>query len=128
MHNLPDGYEFSKEVHNYYLKYNGEVVSHLALHEFDDFSWMLITDVDTEKDHRRKGCASFLIEQASYEARSQNKGIYLMVKCDNSYAVHFYTNLGFENLRTCKIKDEDYFIFVKGSSNIEELLKVKFTT
>ena len=125
----PEGYEFFKEKHDRYLRTKeGEVVSHLSLFEFTDmdFNWMLITDVDTKEGHREKGCAAFLIEEAFEETKKRNKGTYLMVKQDNSYAIRFYTNLGFENIRSCTLGDGDYFVFAKGNANREELLKANF--
>lgn len=104
-----------------------QTMSELTIYDFgiENFDWLLIADVDTAPEHRRKGLASSLVNQAYLDV-DKNKGLYLFVKKDNSNAINLYEKMDFDHVKTYKLKGEDYYIMAKGNADKDQLKKMNF--
>ena len=133
---ISDEYHLIKTSDSYYFKNSdGIIVSKLKYHDYSNgkiknFNWVLISDVDTHPDFRRKGLASSLINQLYKDITSGNskKGLYLMVKSDNTNAISVYTKLGFNTLKKQKGSNSSYIIMYKGNGNLDRLSNMNFAT
>lgn len=133
---ISDEYRLIKTSNSYYFKNSdGMIVSKLKYHDYSNgkiknFNWVLISDVDTNQDFRRKGLASNLINQLYKDITSSNskKGLYLMVKSDNTNAISVYTKLGFNTLKKQKGSNSSYNIMYKGNGNLDRLSNMNFAT
>lgn len=82
----------------YVWEENGRIVGNASLVPFrqNKQKIYLIANVAVHPDHRRRGIARALTEQAVRHAREKKSdSIWLHVRDDNPYAVHLYSSLGF---------------------------------
>lgn len=83
----------------------------------DNFDWMLLADLDTDKDYRNKGLGTFIINQAYEYATSKKKGLYLAVSLSNTNAIKLYEKLGFKKISFIQDKYSKYCIM--GKTDLE---------
>lgn len=118
---------------NYYFKdKNGKVISELNVYNFDmdGFDWDLIADVETNKDYRRQGLSTKLLDKAISNVKDKDvsKGVYLLVKTNNSNAISLYKKLAFDTVKEQNIDGEKYYVMANGpKNNISQLKDMNFS-
>ena len=123
-----NGFTMKKTSKGYkYVDEKGKTASKLNYYDYKikGFDYVLIANVETELEYRRKGLAGSLVAAAYEDLVSKDKhdGVYLFVKQDNEPAIRMYTGLGFRKIRQYDLKSGKYFIMAKGKIN-----KSKFDT
>ncbi len=124
-----DDLVFKKTDHSYeFQNKNGSVVSKLNYYDYkiDNFDWILIANVHTKPDYRRKGLAEKLINELYSDISKLNKGVYLFVKPDNQNAINLYRKLKFHTIKRYTLKDGEYIIMAKGNANKSQFNEMKF--
>lgn len=131
-----DDVNIEKTKNQYSIKMNGKIVSKLRHYDYHikDFNWVLVSDVDTDPDYRKKGLASRLIDELYSDITKDdpNKGLYVLVTKDNEKGINLYTKTGFKKVRSYKIKnnsgnDGDYFIMAKGKGDMRKFNTMTFS-
>lgn len=77
---------------------DGRIIGNVSLvpFRFNNKRYYLIANVATHPDHRRKGIARALTEQAMQRARQRGATeLWLHVRADNPVAIKMYTDMGF---------------------------------
>ena len=108
---------------------NSKLVATASIFDYrnKDFDWILIADVFTDPEYRKTGLASSLVDKIYRDyCVGKHVGAYLLAKVDNYPAIHMYRKLGFRILKTCKVKDKLYYVYIKGSADTEQLDKTDF--
>lgn len=123
-HPIKDGFQYTIK------NQSGATVSTASCFDYriKDFDYWLIADVDTKKAHQRNGLASSIIDQIYQDASQNGKGVYVLVKKDNTGAIQFYKHLGFRSVKTYTIKSEVFVVMSKGNVSIEPLRKSNFSS
>lgn len=110
---------------------SGNSISEIKTFDYNmkNFDWVLIADVETSPEHRGKGYASKLINEAYKDVvdNNPNKGLYLFVKESNENAIKLYNQLGFENLKSYTLNNGKYFIMAKGNTNKDQFRNMNFS-
>ena len=107
---------------------NGTIISKLNYYDYriEKFDWILIANLETSKEYRRKGFASTILNEL-YSDIPRNKGLYLFVRINNYKAINLYHMLGFKNIKKYHLSDGNYLIMAKGKADIVQLHKMNFT-
>lgn len=114
----------SKNTYRYMIGTN--VVATVSYYDYssDNFDWILIADVDTNKEYRRQGLATKLINQVYDDhAKNSKKGIYVMVKQSNDEAIALYNSIGFHKLK----KYKGFYIMIKGNADTKQFDNIEFS-
>lgn len=117
--------------HYFYTDKNGKIISELKTFDYGmkNFDWVLIADVETSKEYRRRGLSGKIIDQAYSDLLKNNteKGFYLFVKSDNVPAINLYDKKGFNKTKEYVIDDKVYYIMTKGNADTSQFKKMKFS-
>ena len=108
---------------------NGTIISKLNYYNYqiEKFDWILIANLETSKEYRRKGFASTILNEL-YNDIPRNKGLYLFVRINNYKAINLYHMLGFKDIKKYHLSDGDYLIMAKGKgSSITQFDNMIFT-
>lgn len=128
---LPITKEAIKDGNRLIIKNHGEIIAKLDWYDYDidNFDWVLISDIDTKANYRRKGLATKLINKAYEEIiNTTHKGIYLFVKADNDNAIKLYKKLHFKYVKEYNSNNTKYIIMAKGPTNISQLKRMEYAT
>ena len=108
---------------------NGTIISKLNYYDYqiEKFDWILIANLETSKEYRRKGFASTILNEL-YSDTPRNKGLYLFVKTNNYKAINLYNKQGFKAVKKYYLKDGYFLIMAKGKgSSITQFDNMIFT-
>ena len=105
------------------------VMSELKTYDYkiDGFDWVLMADIQTEQNYRKRGLATQLINKAYEDISKSGKGAYLFVKKDNDNAIKLYKKLNFDILKEYDLENGAYLIMIKGDANKEQFEKMNFS-
>ena len=112
----------------------GKVMSSLDYYDYSkkNFNWILIADVETKEKYRGMGFASKLVNELYKDItqKSPDKGIYLLVRSDNTGAIKFYKKTGFSFIKKYKITNGDnqgiYDVMCRGKGDKQQLVDMNF--
>ena len=128
-------YPITKTSKTYSIKdENGKVMSSLDYYDYSkkNFDWILIADVETKEKYRGMGLASKLVNELYKDItqKSPDKGIYLLVRSDNTGAIKFYKKTGFTFVKKYEISNEDnqgiYDVMCRGKGDKQQLVDMNF--
>ena len=128
-------YPITKTSKTYSIKdENGKVMSSLDYYDYSkkNFDWILIADVETKEKYRGMGLASKLVNELYKDItqKSPDKGIYLLVRSDNTGAIKFYKKTGFTFVKKYKISNGDnqgmYDVMCRGKGDKQQLVDMNF--
>ena len=78
------GLEIKKTKEGYTIKENNNIISKLNYYDYKikNFDWILIANVKTSKQYRRKGFATIILNEL-YSDIPKNKGLCLFAEINN---------------------------------------------
>lgn len=124
-----------KKKSTYFIELDGKKIasaSYYLYSDMDNFDWINIADIDTKKEHRRKGYAYAILSKmiSDLDKNYPKMGQYLLVKSDNIPAIRLYQKLGFREIRviTNKKKGIRYSVMTRGNADKQQLMTVDFNT
>ena len=126
-------YNIKKSKNKYRLIVDGKEASHISYYDYNikNFDWILVANVETKKQYRRHGYAEILINELYKDISTEShgeKGLYLLVKVDNTPAINLYKKLKFFKIRHHEIKGEEYIIMAKGKrSKFKQFEGIEFS-
>ena len=128
-------FPISKTTKSYSIKdSSGKVMSQVYYYDYSkkNFDWILIADVETKEKYRGMGLASKLVNELYKDItqKSPDKGIYLLVRSDNTGAIKFYKKTGFSFVKKYKISNGDnqgmYDVMCRGKGDKQQLIDMNF--
>lgn len=120
-----------KSTKHYYIKDNdGNVISKADYYDFSkkDFDWILICNVETKPEFRGNGLATEIMKSLCTDLlhKYPSKGLYLLVRVNNTNAIALYKKIKFKILKEYEMKDGPYYIMYKGNADKQQLTNMNF--
>ena len=120
-----------KSTKHYCIKDNdGNVISKADYYDFSkkDFDWILICNVKTKPEFRGKGLATEIMKSLCTDLlhKYPSKGLYLLVRVNNTNAIALYKKIKFKILKEYEMKDGPYYIMYKGNADKQQLTNMNF--
>ena len=128
INNAVADFKVIKEKNRYYILSNDNIIiSSISFYDYniENFDWILLANINTNKKYRNMGFASLLINTL-YDDIKNYKGLYLLVDIKNLNAVKLYKKLGFNLVKKYKINKVIYYIMCKGSYDTDQFENIKF--
>lgn len=113
----------------YYKNKDGKIISKLNYYDYNipDFDWILVANLDTRKEYRRRGLATNLLNSLYKDIDKQGKGLYMAVSINNYNALKLYKELGFKENKKYKSDGNEYIIMIKGNADTNQFKNMNFS-
>lgn len=107
-----------KTENKYCVKIDGKVISSVNFNDYgmDNFDWILLSNIDTDENYRRQGLMKRIIDEIYSDKCQNGKGLYLLVKADNTNAIKAYLKSGFKKLKEYESGNSRFEILTRGNS------------
>ena len=90
-------------------------------------NWILVANLDTRKEYRRRGLATNLLNSLYKDIDKQGKGLYMAVSINNYNALKLYKELGFKENKKYKSDGNEYIIMIKGNADTNQFKNMNFS-
>lgn len=106
----------------------GSIISKLDYYDYkiENFDWVLLANIQTNKKYRGQGLATRIINKACNDILKPNKGVYLFVRDTNDNAISLYKKLGFKLVKKYTLQDGEYLIMAKGNADKNQFNDMNF--
>ena len=113
----------------YYKNKDGKIISKLNYYDYNipDFDWILVANLDTRKEYRRRRLATNLLNSLYKDIDKQGKGLYMAVSINNYNALKLYKELGFKENKKYKSDGNEYIIMIKGNADTNQFKNMNFS-